>query len=187
MKLKKQEFAIIALTLAFVFFTVGFLAGRRGSVNIVTVEPRQPQVRIADTTTVPPAQSEMPEIPLAVSPPETPGAQTDDVYDAPYHMEGSYANDAEFLPGLGYENGTEQDDEQDEIPGAPRGGDHRIININTATRTELTDLHGIGDVLAGRIIDYRNRTGGFSRIEDIMNVSGIGPARFEAIRDRITV
>ena len=186
MKLKKQELAVIALTLAVAFFTVGFLVGRRGSVNIVTVEPRQPEVRAAETAPTQPTRIETPEVPLATSPPEIPGAQTEDVYDEADHAVGEYA--ANLLPG--YETGQDSEPEQvqdDPIPGAPRGGDHRIININTASRTELTDLHGIGDVLAGRIVEYRDRTGGFSRIEDIMNVSGIGPARFEAIRDRITV
>jgi len=61
------------------------------------------------------------------------------------------------------------------------------ININTASRTELTDLPGIGNTLAQRIIDYRQRNGNFSKIEDIRNVSGIGERRFEAIEDLITV
>ncbi len=63
----------------------------------------------------------------------------------------------------------------------------RIVNINTAGSAELTTLRGIGDVKAAAIIDYRNAKGPFYRIEDITNVSGIGPAVFEDIRDRITV
>ncbi|MGN0115661.1 MAG: ComEA family DNA-binding protein [Acutalibacteraceae bacterium] len=62
-----------------------------------------------------------------------------------------------------------------------------VININTATAEELTQLKGIGEVIAGRIVDYRNENGAFSSIEDIMNVSGIGEKKFEAIRDNISV
>ena len=62
-----------------------------------------------------------------------------------------------------------------------------VININTATAEELTQLKGIGEVIAQRIVDYRNENGAFSSIEEIMNVSGIGEKKFEAIRDNISV
>jgi len=61
------------------------------------------------------------------------------------------------------------------------------ININTADAKELEKLPGIGAAIAQRIIDYRNKNGNFSQIEEIQNVSGIGPARFEQIKDLIDV
>ena len=61
------------------------------------------------------------------------------------------------------------------------------ININTATLDELTLLPGIGDVKGQAIIDYRETNGAFVVIEQIQNVSGIGPATFEKIKDLITV
>jgi len=61
------------------------------------------------------------------------------------------------------------------------------ININTATQEELEALPGIGPVTAGKIIDYRQNSGGFASIEEIQKVSGIGPATFEKLRDLITV
>ena len=70
--------------------------------------------------------------------------------------------------------------------GSPRDSDGRI-NINSATKSELMDLPGIGSVLAERITDYRKSKGLFTKIEDIRNVSGIGEKRFEAIKDKITV
>jgi competence protein ComEA len=62
-----------------------------------------------------------------------------------------------------------------------------LVNINTATLDELNALPGIGPTIAQRIIDYRDQNGAFSTIEDIKNVSGIGPATFEEIKDLITV
>ena len=62
-----------------------------------------------------------------------------------------------------------------------------LININIATADELMSLPGIGEVIASRIIEYREQNGGFDNIEEIKEVSGIGDAKFEAIKDLITV
>ena len=67
----------------------------------------------------------------------------------------------------------------------PAGGSNKI-NINTCTKEELMSLPGIGDVLADRIIQYREKTP-FKKIEDLMNVSGIGEKKFESIKDMIIV
>jgi competence protein ComEA len=61
------------------------------------------------------------------------------------------------------------------------------IDINRAETWLLEALPGIGEVLAQRIVDYRSENGPFRRIEDLLNVSGIGPATFEQIKDFITV
>jgi competence protein ComEA len=62
-----------------------------------------------------------------------------------------------------------------------------LININTASQFELETLPGIGPTTAEKIIEYREENGPFSTIEDIMDVSGIGPGTFERIKDLITV
>jgi competence protein ComEA len=60
------------------------------------------------------------------------------------------------------------------------------ININTATAADLERLPGIGAKTAGRIIEYRQKNGGFKKIEDLMNVRGIGEKVFLRLRPQIT-
>ncbi|MGG7056716.1 helix-hairpin-helix domain-containing protein [Clostridium nigeriense] len=62
-----------------------------------------------------------------------------------------------------------------------------IININTATLTELQNITGIGEVKAQSIINYREKNGGFKSIEEIKNVDGIGAKTFEKIKDQISI
>ncbi|WP_203935063.1 ComEA family DNA-binding protein [Virgisporangium ochraceum] len=67
--------------------------------------------------------------------------------------------------------------------GAPGG----LVNLNTATAAELDALPGVGPVLAQRIIDHRTRTGGFRSVEELRKVEGVGDARFEQLKDLVTV
>ena len=61
------------------------------------------------------------------------------------------------------------------------------ININTASAEELQTLYGIGPVKAQAIIEYRNEKGPFHSVDELINVSGIGPKTLEKIRDQVTV
>lgn len=61
------------------------------------------------------------------------------------------------------------------------------VDLNKATKEELKTLNGIGDVKAESIIAYRETNGSFEKIEDIKNVSGIGEATFEKLREAIHV
>lgn len=61
-----------------------------------------------------------------------------------------------------------------------------VLNLNWASQNELETLPGIGPALAGRIIEYREQTGGFSSVEQLRQVSGIGPKVFEKLKDLVT-
>ncbi len=63
----------------------------------------------------------------------------------------------------------------------------RKINLNTANLTELMTLSGIGEAKAKSILQYREKVGPFVRIEEIKNISGIGDAMFDRIKEDITV
>ena len=59
------------------------------------------------------------------------------------------------------------------------------ININKATQTELETLSGIGPSVANKIIQYRDKNGKFTNIEELKNVPGIGESKYEAIKDYV--
>lgn len=64
---------------------------------------------------------------------------------------------------------------------------NQAVNINKATKEELQTLQGIGESTAEKIITYRKENGNFKQIEDIKNVPGIGDAKYENIKDKISV
>ncbi len=71
--------------------------------------------------------------------------------------------------------------------GGTAPGGTALININTASATELEALPGIGEVLAATIVQYRTENGPFASVDQLEDVSGIGPSTLEDIRDLVTV
>lgn len=69
----------------------------------------------------------------------------------------------------------------------PTGTTSTRININSATSDQLDALPGVGPATAKAIISHRTRKGPFSKVEDLLNVPGIGPAKVAALRDFVTV
>lgn len=63
----------------------------------------------------------------------------------------------------------------------------RQININTADASDLERLPGIGPSLAGKIVEFRQLNGPFETVEQLLEISGIGPSKLEEIKDYIVV
>ncbi len=72
-------------------------------------------------------------------------------------------------------------------PGAASAGEGAPVNLNTADEAALDTLPGVGPVTAKAIIDWRSRNGGFTSIDQLAEVDGIGPGRLAKLRDRVTV
>lgn len=86
------------------------------------------------------------------------------------------AGPASSQPGQGAGDGADS--------GASASG---MVNINSADAVALTSLSGVGPATAEAIIAWRENHGGFAAVEQLMEVKGIGPAKFEALRDSVTV
>ncbi|MEZ5285501.1 MAG: helix-hairpin-helix domain-containing protein [Vicinamibacterales bacterium] len=70
---------------------------------------------------------------------------------------------------------------------APAATRAAVLDLNTATQAQLEDLPGIGRQTAERIIEYRQKSGGFKKIEELMNVRGIGEKSFLKLKPLIAV
>lgn len=62
-----------------------------------------------------------------------------------------------------------------------------VVNINTASATEIATLPGVGAKMAGRIIEYRQKNGPFKKVEELMNVRGIGEKNFLKLKPQLAV
>ena len=72
------------------------------------------------------------------------------------------------------------------VPGA-KSGTGSVVNINSAGAAELQSLPGVGAKTAARIIEYRQKNGPFKKVEELMNVRGIGEKNFLKLKNQLTV
>jgi len=75
---------------------------------------------------------------------------------------------------------------QDKSPDA-KAAPAQVVNINTAPAEQLERLPGVGPTTAARIVEYRQKNGGFKKIEELMNVRGIGEKAFLKMKSQLTV
>jgi competence protein ComEA len=62
-----------------------------------------------------------------------------------------------------------------------------VLNLNTATLVELETLPGVGPVLARRIVEFREKKGGFRRVEELLVIPGISARKWKLIKDKVEV
>ncbi len=62
-----------------------------------------------------------------------------------------------------------------------------VLNLNTATLAELDRLPGVGPLLARRIVEFRDKKGGFQRVEELLAISGVSEKKWQVLRKLVTV
>ena len=92
----------------------------------------------------------------------------------------------EILPADDQQSDYLQTDSTEEEPPEPVADDGRI-HLNSATKSELMTLQGIGATKADAILEYRRAYGSFKAIEEIMEVKGIGEGTFSKIKDNLAL
>jgi competence protein ComEA len=89
-----------------------------------------------------------------------------------------------FVLMLGAATAAQEGRKPASSPPAPHA---TAVNLNTANASQLEGLPGIGKSVAERIIEYRQKNGGFKKVEDLMNVRGIGEKSFLKLKPLVTV
>lgn len=166
--MKNKAFAALAaIVLLFSGFTGGFFLGRNTRVDTIQTTKTVYETVPGETVIV------MQEVPVTL-PPETtaPPSTTEPA-----------------VPTTG-SNAPQNTPPKETTPKTTRPKEPEVtfpVNINTATARELDALPGIGEVIAQRIIDYRNAHGPFGSVDELINVKGIGEKKLADLKPYATV
>ncbi len=97
----------------------------------------------------------------------------------------NYSYRSKELKEASVQNASDQLKALSTVPEAKGAGE--TLDINHAGLYDLEALPGIGPVMAQRIIDFRDSLGGFTAVDDLKKVKGIGPAKFALIKDKVAI
>jgi competence protein ComEA len=87
------------------------------------------------------------------------------------------------LVGIGMEGRGVAAGQETKAPAASQAP----LNLNAATSADLEKLPGVGPAMATRILEYRQKSGGFKKVEELMNIQGIGERNFLRLKPLVTV
>ena len=178
---KRAELAVAALAVMFICFALGYFAGRRSIPTEVTISQ--------GTVVITPAIADSDDNDPVAFAAET-VTQTQETTAA--ITTATVTATPESTPETSATPTPEESAPPSPTPeptpaGEPHYTAEGLLRINLATQKELETLPGIGEVIASRIIEYREQNGPFSRLSTLKVIKGIGDARYAAIKDIISV
>lgn len=178
MKSRIQIALGIAVVAAFVVIGIILWVDRMRPVTIVLQAPASQTIEVSVSGAVrSPGVVQIPAGARLVEVVDAAGGFTEDANTDPLNLAGRVGDgEAVVIPRAG-----------EPAAAADAGPVNGLINLNTATASELDELPGIGEVLAGRIVDYRETVGPFTSIDQLSEIEGISPRLVDEIRPLVTV
>lgn len=181
---------------------VAVAAMTRSSATEVPVEPVSVRSSLPEPTSPPPVVMQRVHVAGAVQEPGVVSLPEGTIVQDAILAAGGLTADADpaqlnlaapVSDGMQIVIGTAAEPKGEVVGGGPPGGvgggggERSLVNLNTATQEELESLPGVGPVTAQAIIGWRNDNGEFSAVDELQEISGIGPKTFEKLRPLVRV